>query len=98
MAAYSHVMNLSSDFHDAKSSSDLIVAISHGNSISDMLESICFEAIPSLIDLAVAFVYLSAKFGAYEGFITIATAMAFFQAASHIIARFQGQRKKMVKK
>lgn len=97
MAAYSHVMNLSSDFHDAKSSSDLIVAISHGNSISNMLESICFEAIPSLIDLAVAFVYLSAKFGAYEGFITIATAMAFFQAASYIIARFQGQRKKMVK-
>ncbi|KXJ91797.1 hypothetical protein Micbo1qcDRAFT_203846 [Microdochium bolleyi] len=96
-AAYSHVMNLSSEFHDSKSSSDLIVAISHGTSISNMLESLCFQAIPMMIDLVVAFSYLSSKFGPYEGFITMATGLAFIQAAAQMIAGFQDRRKKMVK-
>ncbi|KAI0125691.1 hypothetical protein BJ170DRAFT_684947 [Xylariales sp. AK1849] len=96
-AAYTHVMNLSSDFHDSKSSSDLIMAISHGTSVSRMLESICFEALPMVIDLVVAFVYLSVKFGPYEGFVTIATGVAFIQAATYLISRFKDQRKKMVK-
>ncbi|KAI1073641.1 hypothetical protein F5B20DRAFT_497752 [Whalleya microplaca] len=97
VAAYSHVMNLSSEFHDSKSSSDLIVAISNGSAISNMLESICFQALPMLIDLVVAFTYLSTKFGPYEGFITIATGMAFIQTATRIIATFKDKRKKMVK-
>lgn len=97
VAAYNHVMNLSADFHDSKSSSDLIVAISHGTTISRMLESILFQAIPMLIDLVVAFIYLSVKFGPYEGFITITTGIAFIQAATHLITRFKEKRKKMVK-
>lgn len=97
VAAYNHVMNLSADFHDSKSSSDLLVAISHGTAISRMLESICFEALPMMIDLVVAFIYLSIKFGPYEGFITVATGIAFIQAATHLIARFKEKRKKMVK-
>lgn len=98
VAAYNHVMNLSADFHDSKTSSDLIVAISHGTAISRMLESICFQAVPMMIDLVVAFIYLSVKFGPYEGFITIATGIAFIQAATHLIARFSEKRKKMVKR
>ncbi|KAI0838843.1 hypothetical protein F5Y06DRAFT_33609 [Hypoxylon sp. FL0890] len=96
-AAYSHIMNLSSEFHDSKSSSDLIVAISNGTSISNMLDSICFQALPMLIDLVIAFTYLSTKFGPYEGFITIATGVAFIQTATHIIASFKEKRKKMVR-
>lgn len=96
-AAYSHVMNLSADFHDGKSSSDLLVAITHGSAVSRMLESICFEALPMVIDLIVAFVYLSVTFGAYEGFITVATGIAFIQAATYLISSFKDQRKKMVK-
>ncbi|KAI1480178.1 hypothetical protein F4774DRAFT_418461 [Daldinia eschscholtzii] len=96
-AAYSHIMNLSSEFHDSKSSSDLIVAISNGTSISNMLDSICFQALPMLIDLVIAFTYLSTKFGPYEGFITIATGTAFIQAATRIIASFKEKRKMMVR-
>ncbi|KAI2617599.1 hypothetical protein GGS26DRAFT_585178 [Hypomontagnella submonticulosa] len=96
-AAYSHIMNLSSEFHDSKSSSDLIVAISNGTSISNMLDSICFQALPMLIDLVIAFTYLSTKFGPYEGFITIATGTAFIQAATRIIASFKEKRKLMVR-
>ncbi|KAI5865145.1 hypothetical protein GGS23DRAFT_618124 [Durotheca rogersii] len=97
VAAYSHIMNLSSEFHDSKSSSDLIVAISNGTSISNMLESICFQALPMMIDLIIAFTYLSTKFGPYEGFITIATGTAFIQTAAHIIANYKDRRSKMVK-
>lgn len=97
IAAYSHVMRLSSDFHDSKSSSDLIVAISSGNAISNMLESICFQAIPSVIDLIVAFSYLSSKFGPYEGFITVATGIAFIQAVALMIGDYKERRKRMVK-
>lgn len=96
-AAYSHVMRLSSDFHDSQSSSDLILAISSGHHISNMLESICFQALPMVVDLVVAFVYLSVKFGAYEGFITIATGVAFIQTATYIVGMFKDRRNKMVK-
>ncbi|KAI1383067.1 uncharacterized protein F4822DRAFT_440762 [Hypoxylon trugodes] len=96
-AAYSHIMNLSSEFHDSQSSSDLIVAISNGTAISHMLDSICFQAVPMLIDLVIAFTYLSTKFGPYEGFITIATGAAFIQTAAHIITSFKERRKKMVR-
>ncbi|KAK8055277.1 hypothetical protein PG993_000504 [Apiospora rasikravindrae] len=96
-AAYSHVMRLSSDFHDSQSSSDLILAISSGHHISNMLESICFQALPMILDLMVAFIYLSVKFGAYEGFITIATGVAFIQAATYIVGMFKDRRNKMVK-
>ncbi|KAI0872690.1 hypothetical protein GGS24DRAFT_491276 [Hypoxylon argillaceum] len=96
VAAYSHVMNLSSEFHDSQSSSDIQVAISNGYHITNLLESICFQAIPMIIDLVVAFTYLSVKFGPYEGFITIATGMAFIQSAAQLISKFKEKRKKVV--
>lgn len=96
VAAYSHVMNLSSEFHDGQSSSDIQVAISNGYHITSLLESICFQAIPMIIDLIVAFTYLSVKFGPYEGFITMATGLAFIQSAAQLISRFKEKRKKVV--
>ncbi|KAH6651141.1 hypothetical protein F5144DRAFT_638766 [Chaetomium tenue] len=95
-AAYSHVLNLSSDFHDSKSSSDIMMAIQSGQSISNILESICFRAVPMLIDMTVAFVYLSATFGPYEGFITIATAAIFIYIATRMIAALKGARRNEV--
>ncbi|KAI1822404.1 hypothetical protein F4861DRAFT_532250 [Xylaria intraflava] len=96
VAAYSHVMNLSSEFHDSQSSSDIQVAISNGYHITNLLESICFQAIPMVIDLIVAFIYLSIRFGPYEGFITIATGLAFIQSAARLVAKFKEKRKKVV--
>ncbi|KAJ2900779.1 hypothetical protein MKZ38_002217 [Zalerion maritima] len=95
-AAYSHILNLSCDFHDAKSASDLIQAISKGESISDMLESVCFYAIPMLIDLGIAFIYLSYTFGPYEGFITLATAVAFLYSTSRLVGGLRESRRNQV--
>lgn len=92
-AAYSHILNLSSDFHDSKSSSDIMMAINSGQNISNILDSICFRAIPMLIDMVVAFIYLSVTFGPYEGFITIATSTIFMYIATSMIARLKEARK-----
>jgi ABC-type transport system involved in Fe-S cluster assembly fused permease/ATPase subunit len=95
-AAYSHVLNLSSDFHDSKSSSDIMMAIQSGQSVSNMLDSICFQAIPMLIDMCVAFIYLSITFGPYEGFITIATASVFLYMATRMISSLKTARRSEV--
>ena len=91
-AAHSHVMNLDANFHDTQSLSDVLVAIQNGQSISDMLETICFEALPNLIDLIVAFIYLSVMFGPYEGFITISTSVLFLYISTTVIARLRSAR------
>ncbi|KAA8634633.1 hypothetical protein SMACR_02948 [Sordaria macrospora] len=95
-AAYSHVLNLSSDFHDSKSCSDVEMAIMSGTNISNMLESICFQAIPMLIDMGVAFIYLSVTFGPYEGFITIATATVFCYITTIMLSGLKEVRKSQV--
>jgi ABC-type transport system involved in Fe-S cluster assembly fused permease/ATPase subunit len=95
-AAYSHVLNLSSDFHDEKSSSDIMTAMGAGGSLSNMLESVCFHAVPMLIDMTVASIYLSLTFGPYEGFITVATATLFFHIASRMISALKTIRRKEV--
>ncbi len=86
-------LNLSSDFHDTKSSSDIMMAIQSGQSVSSMLESICFSAIPMLIDMVVAFIYLSAIFGPYESFITTATAIVFLAIATRMISKLKEARR-----
>lgn len=96
-AAYSHVLNLSSDFHDSKSSSDILMAIQTGQEMTSILEQICFSAIPMCIDFGIAFVYLSVTFGPYEGLITIATAMIFICLATRLLLILKETRKGEVK-
>ncbi|KAK1991708.1 ABC transporter [Colletotrichum falcatum] len=92
-AAYRHILNLSADFHDSKSTSDISLAMYGGSSISDLLESICFQALPMLIDLVVAVVYLSVTLGPYEGLITIATSTLFLFIATKMIAVMKERRR-----
>lgn len=86
-AAHSHILNLDAQFHDTKSLSEMVMAIQHGEAISSILETVCFEMIPNLIDLAVAFVYLTVKFGPWEGLITISTSTVFIYLSTAAIAR-----------
>lgn len=95
-AAYSHVLSLSSDFHDTKSSSDIMTALGAGQSLAKLLEAVCFQAIPKLIDMIVASVYLSITFGPYEGFITIATATLFFHIGSRTISALKAVRRREI--
>jgi ABC-type transport system involved in Fe-S cluster assembly fused permease/ATPase subunit len=86
-AAFSHMMYLSADFHDSKSSSDMLMAIHGGSAISTVVENVLLQALPMLVDLGVAVVYLSYTFGSYEGLATIATSTIFFMLAGNLLAR-----------
>lgn len=86
-AAYSHMMHLSADFHDSKSSSDMMMAIHGGSAVSNVVENVLLNAAPMLIDMAIAVVYLSITFGPYEGLITVATGTIFILIAGRLVAR-----------
>lgn len=86
-AAFSHMMYLSADFHDSKSTSDMIMAIHGGQAIASVVESVLLHAFPMLIDLSVAVIYLSITFGSYEGLTTVATGVAFLLLAGKLVSR-----------
>ena len=82
---FSHIMNLSADFHDSKSTSDLMLALSGSYAVSSAVESVLLQATPMLVDMLVATVYLSITFGPYEGFITVTTGIVFLMFTSKIL-------------
>lgn len=88
-AAFSHVMHLSADFHDSKGSSDIMMAMQGGSAISGVIESIFLQALPMVVDMVVAIVYLSATFGPYEGLITVATGIIFLHCATRLVEKSQ---------
>lgn len=91
-AAHSHILNLDAHFHDTKTLSDMLLAVQNGGSISSLLHTICFELIPNLIDVFVAFIYLTIKFGPWEGLITISTSTFYIYLATSTIARSRAAR------
>ncbi|RFU71869.1 hypothetical protein TARUN_10393, partial [Trichoderma arundinaceum] len=95
-AAYSHTMHLSADFHDSKSTSDILMAMSGGNAISNAIESVLLQALPMMVDMCVAVIYLSVTFGPYEGLITAATGATFVILATHLIAETKQTNRKRI--
>ncbi|KAJ4397102.1 hypothetical protein N0V93_001326 [Gnomoniopsis smithogilvyi] len=91
-AAHTHILNLDAHFHDTKTLSDMLLAVQNSDSISGMLNTICFELIPNIIDVGIAFIYLTAKFGPWEGLITIGTSTLFIYLATSTIARSRAAR------
>jgi ABC-type transport system involved in Fe-S cluster assembly fused permease/ATPase subunit len=85
-ASHAHLMSLSSDFHDSKTSSDLTQAVHGGRSVSDLLETVCFQVIPMFIDLSIAFAYLWTLFGPYMGFIMAVTVISYLYITTKLVA------------
>lgn len=84
--AHAHLMNLSSDFHDSKTTAELSQAIRQGRSVSSLMEMICFKVLPTFIDLAVAFTYLYWLFGPYMALLTGAITVLFLWATTKLMA------------
>lgn len=85
-ASHAHLMSLSSDFHDSKTSSDLSQAVSGGRSVASLLETICFQVIPMFIDLAVAFGYLWSHFGPYMGLLMLFTVTSYLYITTKLVS------------
>lgn len=81
--AFSHVMNLSMDYHTSKSTGRVAKAIEQGSNLSYMLSSF-YSSFPIFIDFFIAIVYLSTEFDATMGFIILATSMI------HIYVAYKG--------
>jgi len=79
-------MSLSSDFHDKKSSSELLQAIRGGGNVADLLEMICFQVIPMFIDLGIAIAYLWSLFGPYMGLMIATTATSYFYVTTKLVS------------
>jgi ABC-type transport system involved in Fe-S cluster assembly fused permease/ATPase subunit len=95
-ASYSHMMHLSADFHDSKSSSDMLMAIQGGSAVSNAIESVLLQAVPMLVDMFVAIIYLSITFGPYEGLITVATGTVFIIFATRLVAESKSASRKRI--
>lgn len=85
-ASHAHLMSLSSDFHDSKTTSDLTQAVNGGRSVADLLETVCFQVIPMFIDLAVAFGYLWSNFGPYMGLLMLATVTSYLYVTTKLVS------------
>lgn len=65
VASFEHVHQLSLEFHLGKKTGEVLSALSKGDAVNTFLESITFQMVPMLVDLAVAMAYLSVRFDAY---------------------------------
>lgn len=65
VAAFEHVHMLSLEFHLGKKTGEVLSALGKGSSLNTFLESVTFNVLPMLVDLAVAFVYFLVYFDAY---------------------------------
>jgi ABC-type transport system involved in Fe-S cluster assembly fused permease/ATPase subunit len=96
-AAHAHVMGLSSDFHDSKESADINQAVHQGHSVTELVELICFEILPILIDLVAVCFYLNFLFGPYMGLILAFTSTTFLYTTTKLVVLTRVRRRKFIK-
>ena len=95
-AAHAHIMSLSSDFHDSKISFDLMQATAGGRTVTDLLETICFQVVPMFVDLAIAFGYLWSLFGPFMGLVLATTFFLYLYITTKLVSRRAEQRRQYI--
>lgn len=64
-AAFGHVLSLSMDFHSDRDSAEVMKAIEQGESLTNFLEVLVIDFLPTIVDVAIAFGLLYWKFNIY---------------------------------
>jgi hypothetical protein len=95
-AALSHVMSLSSDYHEKKEPSQIYMAVFRGRAVTGLLDIILYKLVPMFIDLLFVFLYLYYLFGAYMGLILAVTTISYLHWTASLMARAQKQRRPYV--
>jgi ABC-type transport system involved in Fe-S cluster assembly fused permease/ATPase subunit len=72
-ASFAHVMGLSLEFHENKSTGEVMAAVRLAQTLSLFADQVFMDAIPLLLDMIVALAYLSYVFDVYFGLILICT-------------------------
>ena len=94
-SAYSQILHLSADFHDSKSTPQMSHVLTSANAFSGLVETALLEALPALLDLMIAVVYLSISLESLQGLIIAVVGFAHFYLASHFIAKSAGPGRQM---
>ena len=84
VAGFNKVMDLSCDFHDAKSSGSLWHAINRGTIVQNVVRKALFQFLPMISDLLIAITVLQVTFGPYMGLITAAMMVLFLWSSTTI--------------
>ncbi|CAG7563460.1 unnamed protein product [Fusarium equiseti] len=71
-AAFNHVLSLPMEFHSERDSAEVMKAIEQGEALTNVLDTLVIELLPTFVDLMIAFIFLYWKFNSY-----VALAMAF---------------------
>lgn len=85
-AAYDHIMNLSADFQDSKSSGNVWQALEQSHSVVSLFHDIAFQVTPAVIDLVAGFVVLWSVFGGYMGLLLTTTIVSFLWLTVNALA------------
>ncbi|OJJ34550.1 hypothetical protein ASPWEDRAFT_42541 [Aspergillus wentii DTO 134E9] len=76
-AAFSHVLNLSMDFHSQRDSAEVMKAVEQGESLTNLLETAVNEILPTIADLVIASGMLYWKFNAYASLAMVVASIAY---------------------
>ncbi|KAK3307248.1 abc transporter [Chaetomium strumarium] len=77
-AAFAHVMSLAMEFHADRDSAEVMKAVEQGGALTRVLETAVLEMLPTVVDMAVAFVLLYAKFNSAVALCMLTASLAFF--------------------
>ncbi|KAF4451307.1 hypothetical protein F53441_5728 [Fusarium austroafricanum] len=64
-AAFNHVLSLPMEFHSDRDSAEVMKAIEQGEALTNVLDMLVIELLPTVVDLGIAFVLLYWKFNSY---------------------------------
>lgn len=79
-AAFSHVMNLSMDFHIENDSAEVMKSIDQGGALNNLLEVAILDIVPTVADLAIACVVFYLKFNVYASLLVVIVSIAYVAA------------------
>lgn len=93
VAAHAHVMHLSSNYHDNKESYEINQAVQQGAHVTSVVDTICFDIFPMLVDLSLATAYLYYLFGPYLALVVAFTALIYIYTTTKLISLSNGKRR-----
>ncbi|GKU06774.1 heavy metal tolerance protein [Fusarium langsethiae] len=82
-AAFNHVLSLPMEFHSERDSAEVMKAIEQGGALTNVLDTVLIELLPTFVDLMIAFIFLYWKFNSYVALAMAAAATAFVTFEVH---------------
>ncbi|KAL0939820.1 ABC transporter [Colletotrichum truncatum] len=76
-AAFNHVMSLSMDFHSDRDSAEVMKAIEQGDALTNLLDSLVLDILPTTVDIFISVWMLYGKFNIYVALVMVVASAIF---------------------